>query len=195
MTWSAAPTLVGSLVTLEALRPDHAPGVLAAADDDSVFAHGRYLRPTTLAEAAALVASYLARDDRACWAQLVDGEVAGLTTVYDISPADRTVSIGSTWIGTRWQRTGVNREAKLLLLMRAFEELGCVRVVWHVDERNDASRAAVLSLGATQEGLLRKHKQRRDGSWRTTVQFAMTDDDWPAVKARLSTGCLVQRVR
>ncbi len=60
-----------------------------------------------------------------------------------------------------------------------------MRVEWHTDERNAHSRGAIAKLGAEFEGLMRKHRRRRDGSWRTTALFAMTDDDWPAARARL----------
>ncbi len=186
--WREAPRLSGALVTLTAVEPNHAAGLLRAADDDDVFTHLGVARPTTLDDAEQLVREALnarAAGTAISWVQMVNGEVAGLTTFYDLLPARRSLAIGSTWLGRRWQRTGVNGEAKLLLLSRAFDVLGCVRVVWHVDERNAVSRAAVLALGATEEGELRKHKRRRDGSWRTTVQFSMTDDDWPACRERL----------
>ncbi|HST48431.1 GNAT family N-acetyltransferase, partial [Jatrophihabitans sp.] len=78
-----------------------------------------------------------------------------------------------------------NTESKLLLLSHAFDELGAARVVWHTDVRNERSRAAILRLGATFEGVLRKHRILPDGSWRDTAQYAMTDEDWPAARQRL----------
>ena len=72
------------------------------------------------------------------------------------------------------------------MLTHAFDRLGAARVVWHTDLTNERSQAAIARLGATREGELRKHRYRRDGSWRTTVQFSMTDDDWPAVRDRLT---------
>lgn len=75
-----------------------------------------------------------------------------------------------------------------LLLRRAFEYLPAVRVVWHTDERNTQSRAGNAKLGATFEGPLRKHLPLPDGTWRTTAQYAMTDDDGPAEKEALSKG-------
>lgn len=185
--FDAIPTLSGRHVRLEALTPDHAPGVLTAADDDEVFRWQAFARPQNLSEAEALVALYLSRSEARTWAQidLASGEVAGLTTYYDIDPAQRTVAIGSTWLGRRFWRTGVNTEAKLLLLHRAFDELDCVRVVWHVDICNQRSQTAVARLGAHREGVLRKHKLRRDGSWRDTVVFSMTDDEWPAARGAL----------
>ena len=68
----------------------------------------------------------------------------------------------------------------------AFDTLGAARVVWHTDIHNERSQAAIARLGATREGELRKHRIRRDGSWRTSVQYSMTDDDWPTARDRLT---------
>lgn len=181
------PELVGDHVRLEALRPEHAPGLLAASDDDEVFRWQSFHRPRTIEDADALVDMYTTRPGSQPWAQVdvASGDVAGLTTYYDVVPELRTVAIGWTWLGRRFWRTGVNTEAKLLLMQRAFDDLGCVRVVWHVDIFNERSQQAVLRLGAQREGVLRKHKIRRDGSWRDTVIFSMTDDEWPAARDAL----------
>ena len=112
--------------------------------------------------------------------------MVGSTSYYDITPDYRALAIGHTWCSAAVHGTAVNPEAKLLLLRRAFEDLSAVRVVWHTDERNAQSRAGIAKLGATFEGLLRKHRPLPDGSWRTTAQFAMTDDDWPAAREALS---------
>ncbi|MFT4188763.1 MAG: GNAT family protein [Aeromicrobium sp.] len=193
MSWGEAVPLAGERVRLEPMTRDHAAGITAAADDDAVFEHLRIPRPVGVDGAREMIDGYLAmRPGLSPWVQVVDGEVAGMTTYYDLDESLRTVAIGHTWLGRRFWRTRANTEAKLLLLAHAFEALDCVRVVWHVDLRNARSQAAVLRLGATREGVLRKHKQRRDGSWRDTVVFSMTDDDWPeaqeALVARLADG-------
>ncbi len=188
--WWQAPTLAGHRVVLERLDHRHAFGLLLAADSDAIFTHLRLPRPRSLSDSQRLVSKAeadLSAGTSVTWAQVVDGQVAGVTSYYELSPPGLSLAIGSTWLGTRWQRTGINREAKLLLLERAFDTLGCVRVVWHTDERNLTSRHAIAALGATHEAFLRKHKQRRDGTWRTTVQFSMTDDDWPAARRRLQS--------
>jgi RimJ/RimL family protein N-acetyltransferase len=184
--WQQTPTLRGRHVVLVPLEAGHADGWLAAADDD-VFTHLTIPRPATRAEAAAQVAAARAEPDRRPFAQLdpATGAFLGTTSYYDVDEARRALAIGHTWLARPAQRSGVNREAKLLLLTHAFEHLGAVRVVWHTDERNTRSRTAIAALGAGEEGRLRKHRLRRDGTWRTTVQFAMTDDDWPAVRERL----------
>ena len=182
----ATPVLAGSSVRLEPLTREHASALLAAADDDAVFAHLTFVRPRTLADAEEVVDRYLS-GPQVPWVQVevASGEVVGMTSYYDVDAGLRTVAIGWTWLARRVWRTGVNTEAKLLLLSRAFDDLGCVRVVWHTDIRNERSQAAIARLGAQREGVMRKHKLRPDGSWRDTVTFAMIDDEWPAARAAL----------
>ncbi len=189
--WFDTPTLAGRHVRLEPMSPEHVDGLFAAADAEA-FEHLSIPLPGSATDTERWVHGVLAdRDARAIlpWVQIdpLTGEVAGTTSYYEVSPVTRSVAIGHTWLGRRWWRTAVNTEAKLLLLRRAFDDLGAVRVVWHTDIRNERSQAAISRLGAQREGVLRKHKQRRDGSWRDTVQFAMTDDDWPAVSERLAS--------
>jgi RimJ/RimL family protein N-acetyltransferase len=189
------PVHTGRLVRLEPMVIEHAPGYLAAAgagdDADEVFRWLTEWPPRTVADAAGQIERALAgraRGERFAYAQFdaQTGEFAGSSSLYDINPVTRTLAIGFTWLGMRWWRTGHNTESKLLLLTYAFDELGCVRVVWHTDIYNERSQAAIARLGATREGLLRKHRIRKDGSWRDTVQYAMTDDNWPAARDRLT---------
>jgi RimJ/RimL family protein N-acetyltransferase len=194
------PVLAGRLVRLEPLALEHAPGYLAAAgagpDADEVF---RWLNspgsttgaPRSLDDARADILAALgarARGERFAYVQLdaATGEVAGSSSYYEVAPATRSLGIGHTWLGKRWWRRGHNTESKLLMLTHAFATLGAARVVWHTDIYNERSQAAIARLGATREGELRKHRIRRDGSWRTTVQYSMTDDDWPAARAKLT---------
>ncbi len=185
--WYQTPELAGDAVRLVPLGPQHADGLLEASDDDEVFSLQAFGRPTTRDEAAALIELYMSKPGTISWTQIDQrsNQVAGLTTYYDIDPAQRTVAIGSTWLGRRFWRTGINTEAKLLLLRRAFDDLGCARVVWHVDIKNQRSQAAVERIGGVREGVLRKHRIRRDGSWRDTVLYSMTDDEWPAARRGL----------
>jgi RimJ/RimL family protein N-acetyltransferase len=185
--WYEATELSGDHVKLVALREEHAEGVLGASDDDEVFRWQSFARPGSIEEAEALIDLYLGRSDTVAWAQVdqASNEIAGLTTYYDIDPDQRTVAIGSTWLARRFWRTGVNTEAKLLLMRHAFDTLDCARVVWHVDILNERSQAAVERIGGVREGVLRKHKIRRDGSWRDTVLYSMTDDEWPAARSDL----------
>jgi len=188
-TWYETPDLVGDHVELVRMQPHHAAGLLAAADDDEVFRLQSFARPTTVDEAERLIEWFSARPNAITWTQVdrASNDVAGLTTYYEIDPVNRSVAIGATWLGRRFWRTAVNSEAKLLLMRRAFDVLGCARVVWHVDILNERSQAAVERIGGVREGVLRKHMIRRDGSWRDTVAFSMTDDEWPAARDALES--------
>ena len=199
--WYAMPVLEGRLIRLAPMMAEYAEGYLAAAgtgsDAEDVF---RWVAtpgsaatgaPRTIEDARTDVAAALAaraRGERFAYAQFdaATGEFAGTSSYYDVVPALRTISIGHTWLGKPWWRRGHNTESKLLMLQHAFDTLGAARVVWHTDIRNTRSQDAIARLGATREGELRKHRIRRDGSWRTTVQYSMTDDDWPAARTFLS---------
>lgn len=193
--WYAMPALTGRLVRLEPLAIEHAPGYLAASGDPEaaadVFRWLSVRAPASLADAQRQVLAGLAaraQGMRFPYVQVdtATGEVAGTTSYYEVDPPRRAIAIGHTWLGRRWWRTGHNTESKLLLLTHAFETLGAARVVWHTDILNVRSQAAIERLGATKEGVLRKHRIRHDGSWRDTVQYAMTDDDWPAARDALT---------
>ena len=116
---------------------------------------------------------------------LPHGRAIGGTRFATYSAADRRVEIGWTWIGRAWQRTAVNTEAKYLMLRHAFETLGCIRVELRTDVLNDRSRAAILRIGAKEEGILRKHSLTANGRARDTIYYSILDDEWPSVKAGL----------
>lgn len=111
------------------------------------------------------------------------GQVVGSTRFANADGP--RVEIGWTWIARPWQRTTANTEAKYLMLRHAFEALGLLRVELKTDALNARSRAAILRLGARQEGVLRKHMVTDSGRVRDSVLFSITDDEWPQVKARL----------
>jgi RimJ/RimL family protein N-acetyltransferase len=199
--WYAMAQLSGRLVRLEPLTTSHEAGYLDAAgnadDAEAVFRWltpppgSRARQPLDLADARRHIGSALAaraRGERFPYAQfdVESGHLIGTTSLYDVVPALRTLAIGHTWLGRPWWRTGHNTESKLLLLSYAFDDLGAARVVWHTDIHNERSQAAIARIGASREGVLRKHRIRFDGSWRDTVQYSMTDDDWPAARDRLS---------
>jgi RimJ/RimL family protein N-acetyltransferase len=193
--WYALPVLPGRLIRLEPLALEHAPGYLAAAgsgaEAEEVFRWMFPGPPQTADDAQEQILAALgarARGERLAYAQLdaVTGEFAGTSSYYEVNPAARAIGIGHTWLGRRWWRSGHNTESKLLMLSHAFDTLGAARVVWHTDINNVRSQDAIARLGATREGELRKHRIRRDGSWRTSVQYSMTDDDWPAARTRLT---------
>jgi RimJ/RimL family protein N-acetyltransferase len=204
--WYALPVLVGSKVRLEPLALEHAAGYLAAAGTgehaEEIFRwltppNGTLIEPATIDDARGHILAALAaraRGQRLPYAQLdaATGAFIGTTSFYEIDPVSRSIAIGHTWLSRSCWGAGHNIESKLLLLTFAFESLDAVRVVWHTDIKNERSQAAIERLGARREGVMRKHRLRRDGSWRDTVQYAMTDDDWAsaraALEARLTAG-------
>ena len=112
--------------------------------------------------------------------------VVGSTRYANIDQANRRLEIGWTWIAKPWQRTLINTEAKFLLLRHAFEQLGCIRVEFKTDSLNTQSRAALLRIGAKEEGTLRNHMIIHNGRFRHSVYFSIIDNEWPNVKKRLS---------
>jgi len=113
------------------------------------------------------------------------GRAIGSTRFENIDGPNARVEIGWTWIGRPWQRTAVNTEAKYLMLRHAFETWNCNRVEFKTDSLNARSRAAILRLGATEEGTLRNHMISHTGRLRHTVYFSIINSEWPTVKAGL----------
>jgi RimJ/RimL family protein N-acetyltransferase len=113
------------------------------------------------------------------------GRAIGCTRYGNIDRTHHRVEIGWTWVAPAWQRTGVNTEAKYLLLRHALETLGCMRVELKTDSLNEKSRAAILRIGAREEGTFRNHMITASGRIRHTVYFSILDSEWPAVKSRL----------
>jgi len=122
--------------------------------------------------------------DEVPFAVLVDGREVGSTRFLAFAQEHRRVEIGWTWLARRAWSTGANVETKLLLLEHAFERCGLQRVEFKTDARNLRSRGALLALGARFEGIFRKHMLLPNGP-RDSAWYAITDDDWPAVRARL----------
>jgi RimJ/RimL family protein N-acetyltransferase len=113
------------------------------------------------------------------------GRAVGSTRFANIDVPNARVEIGWTWIGQPWQRTAVNTEAKYLMLRHAFETWNCNRVEFKTDSLNARSRAAILRLGAVEEGTLRNHMISHMGRLRHTVYFSIINSEWPTVKAGL----------
>jgi RimJ/RimL family protein N-acetyltransferase/catechol 2,3-dioxygenase-like lactoylglutathione lyase family enzyme len=113
------------------------------------------------------------------------GSVIGSTRFMNIDAPNRRVEIGSTWLALDRQRTAANTEAKYLMLTHAFDKLGCNRVELKTDALNAKSRAAILRIGAKQEGIFRSHVICHDGRVRDSVYFSITREEWPGVRARL----------
>jgi RimJ/RimL family protein N-acetyltransferase len=184
-------TLTGRRVRLEPLTTAHAPELFAALSfDPSIWRWRTVAPPGNVAEMEVQILADLEAQVRGNVVAFVQVEVAtgrlvGATTYMNISRRDRGLEIGATWLGKPWQRTGINTEAKYLLLRHAFEVLGAVRVQLKTDGRNVQSQAAIERLGAVREGVLRKHMLVGDGFIRDTVMYSIIAEEWPAVKVRL----------
>jgi nitroimidazol reductase NimA-like FMN-containing flavoprotein (pyridoxamine 5'-phosphate oxidase superfamily)/RimJ/RimL family protein N-acetyltransferase len=186
--WHTAPSLRGRHVHVDPLDLSHVDGLFAALDDEAVWPWLTIPRPAAPEDLFPFVRAALSDPGRVAMVQTHPdtGEVLGSTSYYAIDPVNRSIAIGHTMLGRRSWRTAVNTETKLLLMARAFDDLGALRVEWHVDLENRRSQTAVERLGATREGVLRRHKKRPNGTWRDTVVFSMTSDEWPAARTRLT---------
>jgi RimJ/RimL family protein N-acetyltransferase len=118
---------------------------------------------------------------------VLSGRAVGCTRYMNVEAAHRHLEIGGTWLGRAFQGSGMNVEAKYLLLQYAFETLGCFRVQLKTDVRNIQSQRAIERLGAMREGVLRKHMILPDGSIRDSVYYSIVDEEWPQVKIHLET--------
>jgi len=190
MDYFSRPTLSGDRVTLEPLAKSHAADLAIAVADGALW---KTWYATHIASPEKMGSDVETRLDHFAarlsvpWA-IVDRRserAVGITTYLNIEPANRRLEIGSTWLGRASQRTGINTEAKLLLLTHAFESLDCIAVEFRTHWHNLQSRAAVARLGAKQDGVLRNHKVWPDGTLRDTVVFSVIDGEWPTVKQSL----------
>jgi RimJ/RimL family protein N-acetyltransferase len=114
------------------------------------------------------------------------GEAVGMTTFMNIDEANRRVEIGSTWYAQRVQRTGLNTEAKLLLLGHAFDACSCIAVEFRTHFMNHQSRRAIERLGAKLDGILRSHQVAANGALRDTCVYSVIASEWPAVRTHLA---------
>ena len=174
-------------VRLEPLGPQHAEGLLAAAQDGELW----NLRITSVPapnEVDAYIDKALEmRPSRLAFAVIdtASGAVMGTTSYHDIVPGIARMEIGYTWYAKSRQRSHVNSTCKLLLMTHAFEKLGAALVGLRTDNFNHASQAAIERLGARKDGVLRHHAVRRDGTVRDTVMYSITAGEWPEIKAQL----------
>ncbi len=187
--WVAPVVLQGQIVRLEPLSDEHLEGLADVAFEPSIWqwtlarptdrAGLRTWLETALTNAAAGTEQPFATIDQ------VTGQPIGSTRFLSIVPEHRRLEIGWTWLGRAWQRTGANREAKLILLRHAFDQLGANRVEFKTDSRNEPSRTALLGIGATFEGIFRNHMVMPDGPLRHSAYYSVISDEWPGVRARL----------
>lgn len=190
MEIATVPTLTGDRVTLEPLAAEHADDLRAAVADGDLWRTWYTSVPAPdrvdaeidrrLGEHAAGRMVPFAIRDRPT------GRVVGATTFANIDTANRRVEIGYTFLARSAQRSGINTEAKLLLLSHAFDTWDCIAVEFRTHWHNQQSRAAIASLGAKQDGVLRSHAIGRDGTLRDTVVFSITATEWPTVRLSLT---------
>ena len=182
MDWSEEQLrarLVGRIVALEPIGERHVEGLRAAAADERAWTW------MTTRDTESWIAAALAAADMHHFVVLRDGTVIGSTSYLNVSPEHRRLEIGNTWNTSSAWGTGANTDAKYLLLRHAFEVLGAHRVEFKTDALNERSRAALEALPARFEGIFRKHMLVRDGALRDSAYYAITDDEWPAVRANL----------
>jgi N-acetyltransferase len=182
-------TLTGRIVRLEPLSLDHVPGLAEVGLDPAIW-RWTIARPRSMADLRDWADTTLRA--RAAGAEFpfatidaATGRPIGSSRYLNIALEHRRLEIGWTWLAPAWQRTGANREAKLLMLTHAFEVLGCRRVEFKTDSNNEPSRTALLGIGATFEGIFRKHMVMPSDGVRHSAWYSVIDDEWPAVKARL----------
>jgi len=184
--WNTVPELRGAHVALEPLRIEHVPALRQALGEGELSrlwyanvpapeAVERYVAAALDAQARGEALPFAVRD--------AAGEVVGCTRCYALDAGVPRLNIGYTWYHRRVQRTGVNTEAKLLLLRHAFEAMGCIAIGFETSWFNHASRTAIARLGAKQDGVLRNHRRHADGTPRDTVVFSIIDSEWPAVRS------------
>jgi N-acetyltransferase len=185
-----ASVLEGDIVRLEPLARRHEERLFEAAQDERVWRWMHYdaggsrerfhawLEDALAASSAGTEAAFATMD-------AATGEPVGSTRYLALRPEHRGLEIGWTWLApARWQ-TGANIEAKLLMLEHAFERLGCLRVEFKTDSRNERSRAALAALPAKFEGIFRKHMLVRGGERRDSAYYSIIDAEWSEVRENL----------
>lgn len=190
MDFLVTPTLTGTLVTLEPLALGDAEDLSEAVAEDDLYKvwYTRLPSPDGMeGEIERRLAQHAARGV-VPWTirRVEDGRAVGMTTFLNIRPDHRRLEIGSTWIASSVQGTGLNAEVKLLQLCYAFETLNCIAVEFRTHWHNQRSRRAIAALGAKQDGVLRNHDLWRDGTVRDLVVFSIIDREWPTVRLSLS---------
>jgi RimJ/RimL family protein N-acetyltransferase len=182
--------LEGKVVRLEPLARRHEEGLFGAAQDKRIW---RWM-PYDASESAgtfhawledALAASEAGREGAFATVDARSGEPVGSTRYLALRPEHGVLEIGWTWLAPGFWQTGANVEAKLLMLEHAFEDLGCLRVEFKTDARNERSRAALEALPARFEGVFRKHMLVRGGQRRDSAYYSIIDDEWPGVRENL----------
>ncbi|MCS7008160.1 MAG: GNAT family N-acetyltransferase [Gaiellaceae bacterium] len=190
------PALEGRLVRLEPLRPWHEEPLFEASRDPRSWRWLTILQPATRKEWHEWMERALAAAAAGTEIPLAtitpEAGVVGSTRFLALRPEHRSVEIGWTWLHPSVWGTGVNVEAKLLQLRHAFETWGCRRVELKTDARNERARRSLEALGATFEGVHRKHMLVRGGESRDSAWYSVVDDEWPAVRDQLESRLLAR---
>ena len=182
--------LDGRVVRLEPLARRHEEGLFEAARDERIWRWMPYdasASPETFHTwlEDALAASEAGTEGAFATIDADTGQPIGSTRYLALRPEHRSLEIGWTWLAPACWQTGANVEAKLLMLWHAFEDLGCLRVEFKTDARNDRSRAALAALPARFEGVFRKHMLVRGGERRDSAYYSIIDEEWPEVRENL----------
>jgi RimJ/RimL family protein N-acetyltransferase len=185
------PVLEGRIVRLEPLSADHSDALWAASRDPRTWRWLSVVQPQTAAAwsdwlGEVLAAAAAGTEIPFATVSVASGAPIGSTRYLALRPEHRSLEIGWTWLEPSSWGTGANAEAKLLQLEHAFEALGCRRVEFKTDAENVRSRSALEAIGASFEGVHRKHMLVREGENRDSAWYSVVDDDWPAVRAHLA---------
>jgi N-acetyltransferase len=181
--------LEGNSVVLDPMTVSHTDGLFSAASDISLWKWttsevrirqdmADYVATALVDKQNGLAVPFVTREKNS-------NQIIGSTRFGNIDVKNRRCEIGWTWVAPSWQRTAVNTEAKFLMLCHAFETWKCVRVELKTDALNEKSRRAISRLGATEEGILRRHMLTYTGRFRDSVFFSILDSEWAAVKQNL----------
>lgn len=185
-------TMEGRYIRLVPLSRSHAAGLTEAGKSPEIWRWiltGFSGTPEAMKGLVDLLLSRQADGTDLAFTMLLrsDGRPVGMTRYLGIDRPNRNVEVGGTWIPPELWRTPVNSESKLLMLSNAFDSEGCERVQFKTDLRNVRSQRAIERLGATREGVLRRHALRTDGSFRDSVVYSIVRSEWPDVRSRLTT--------
>lgn len=181
--------LTGQRVRLEPLTLAHVPGLAEVGLDPPIW-KWTLARPTSEADIREWAEATIANRDTGseypfATIDVATGRPIGSSRFMNIVLEHRRLEIGWTWVAPAWQRTGANREAKLLMLGHAFDVLGCRRVEFKTDSLNEPSRTALLGIGAQFEGIFRNHMVMPGGRMRHSAYYSVIDEEWPTVRAGL----------
>ncbi|MEP6481400.1 MAG: GNAT family protein [Rhodoglobus sp.] len=189
MPFLSPVTLTGNLASLVPLSREHHDDLVAAVQDGQLWnlwytsipspegMSAEIDRRLSLQESGAMLPFAIVEN--------ATGKAVGMTTFMNVDAVNRRVEIGSTWYRQRVQRTGLNTEAKLMLLRHAFDDLDCIAVEFRTHFFNRASRAGIERLGAKLDGILRQHAVSTNGTLRDTCVYSIISSEWPTVQSHL----------